>query len=509
MTSSSKNAPTSSEQTGFVRGMGLMDAILLVAGIMIGSGIFIGPPGIARLVGAPGWTLVVWLLAGVMTLMATMSYGELAALMPTAGGQYNYLKEAYGKVTGFLYGWTLFLVIQTGTIAAVAIGFAKYVGVLLPVVNDQMYLVEPIHLGSSYAISVTSEQLVAMLVILFLSWLNTRGLEAGKLVQNVFTVAKLGALGLLVVLGVTVGSNWEVIAQNWNSLWQIGGNLQASAPGLTALTTAGLIAGAIVALPNALFSSDGWYSLTFIASELRNPEKNLPKALGYGTILVVGIYLLTNLTYLAVLPFSTIQTVAGDRVAAATADAILPGIGSIAIAIAIMISTFGCVNGLSLAGSRAYFAMSHDGLFFHKAGLLNKNHVPAWGLWIQGFWAAFLVLPRTIECGLDGCVDYGPLYNTLITYTISSALLFYILTIAAIFVLRKRWPDRPRPYKAIGYPIVQILYIALAAALLTGLFILQPAATLPGLVLTASGLPVYWLWRRAERPFPLPPENHR
>jgi APA family basic amino acid/polyamine antiporter len=480
-----------------------MDAILLVAGIMIGSGIFIGPPEIARLVGAPGWTLVVWLIAGLMTLMATLSYGELAALMPTAGGQYNYLKEAYGKITGFLYGWTLFLVIQTGTIAAVAIGFAKYLGVLIPVINDRHYLIEPIHLGSSYALSLTSEQLVAALVILFLAWLNTRGLKAGKAVQNIFTIAKLGALALLVVLGVLLGANWTAISANFGDLWTIRGALTPTTSGLTAATAIGLLAGAIVALPNALFSSDGWYSLTFIASELKEPEKNLPKALGYGTILVVATYLLTNLTYLAVLPFQEIQTVAGDRVAAATADAIMPGIGSIAIAVAIMISTFGCVNGLSLAGSRAYFAMAHDGLFFHRAGLLNKNHVPAWGLWIQGLWAAFLVLPRTIECTRDGCVDYGPLYNTLITYTISSALLFYILTILAIFVLRKRWPNRPRPYKALGYPYMQVAYMVLAAGMLGGLFILAPAATIPGLVLTASGLPVYWLWKRSERPFPL------
>jgi APA family basic amino acid/polyamine antiporter len=505
MTSSSSSS--ASDQQGFVRGMGLMDAILLVAGIMIGAGIFIGPPEIARLVGAPGWTLVVWLIAGLMTLMATLSYGELAALMPQAGGQYIYLKETYGKITGFLYGWTLFLVIQTGTIAAVAIGFAKYLGVLFPGIHDANYLIPPLHLGSNYALCVSTEQFVAMAVILLLAWLNTRGLEAGKAVQNIFTVAKLGALGLLIVLGWLLGANAPAIASNFGNAWQVSGDLQTVGQGLNALTSSGLFAAAIVALPIALFSSDGWYSLTFIASELKNPERNLPKALGYGTILVVGVYLLTNLTYLAVLPFSAVQTVAGDRVAAATADAIFPGVGSIAIAIAIMISTFGCVNGLSLAGSRAYYAMSHDGLFFHRAGQLNRNHVPAWGLWIQGLWAAFLVLPRVIVCGENGCIDYGPLYSTLVTYTISSALLFYILTILAIMVLRRRWPERPRPYKAIGYPYMQWVYIILAAIMLAGLFYLMPAATLPGLAITASGLPVYWLWRRLEKPFALPPES--
>ncbi|MFZ4099010.1 MAG: APC family permease [Chlamydiia bacterium] len=492
------SSPAPSQQK-FVRGMGLMDAILLVAGIMIGSGIFLAPSDIARQVGSPGWMLTVWVVAGLMTLIATLSYGELAALMPTAGGQYTYLKEAYGRCVGFLYGWTLFLVIQTGTIAAVAIGFAKYLGVLWFAITESSYLIPPIHLGCAYAISVSTEQGVAIAVILFLSWLNTRGLEAGKIAQNIFTVAKIGALISLILLGVLVGSNWEAISGNIANFWTVHGTLTSNGPGISAMTDIGLLIGIIVSLPGALFSSDGWYSLTFLASELRSPEKNLPKALGYGTVIVVSLYLLTNLTYLLVLPFTAIQTAVGDRVAAETADVIFPGWGSVLIAGAILISTFGCVNGLSLAGGRAYYAMAQDGLFLPQAAVLNKNHVPAWAIWAQGAWASVLVLPRTIQ-SLDGPVpEYGALYTTLLTYVISSAFLFYILTIIAIFIFRKRLPDAPRAYKAVGYPWLQYIYLLAASALLVGLFYLKPAVTLPGILLTLSGLPVYWLIRRPRK----------
>ncbi|MER3429047.1 MAG: amino acid transporter [Pyrinomonas sp.] len=491
---------TKASDAGFVRGLGLLDATMIVAGSMIGSGIFIVSADIARQTGAPGWLLVVWIITGLLTITAALSYGELAAMMPKAGGQYVYLREAYSPLWGFLYGWTLFLVIQTGTIAAVAVGFAKYLGVLWPAISESNYIIEPIRLSASYAVSLSTAQLVGLLMIALLTWMNTRGLQLGKLVQNVFTFAKTGALIALIVLGILVGWNAAAVSSNFGDLWTVRGQLQEVGSGLTAATAFGLFVALCVAQTNSLFSADAWNNITFTAGEVKNPRRNIPLSLAIGTFLVIGLYLLANVAYLVTLPFETIQTVSNDRVASATADVIFPGYGSVIMAVAIMISTFGCNNGLILAGARAYYAMARDGLFFESAGRLNKHHVPAWGLVIQGIWAALLVLPRTIMgTEATGAVRYGSLYNNLLTYVISAALIFYILTIYGIFRLRASRPEAERPYKAFGYPLVPVLYIIGAGIIVVVLFIYQTATTWPGLLIVLTGIPVYFLWRRAAR----------
>jgi APA family basic amino acid/polyamine antiporter len=493
--------------TGFIRGLGLMDSTTIVAGSMIGSGIFIVSADMARQVGSPGWLLVAWTITGLLTVIGALSYGELAAMMPKAGGQYVYLREAFSPLWGFLYGWTLFMVIQTGTIAAVAVGFARYFGILVPHdrISETNYIIEPIRLGSSYAISLSTAQLVGLLLIALLTWMNTRGLRLGKFVQNVFTITKTGALIALIVLGVLVGWNAVAVHANFGNFWAVRGKLDEVGPGgLTALTTFGLFIGICVSQTNSLFSADAWNNITFTAGEVKNPKRNIPLSLAFGTFLVIALYLLANLAYLVTLPLETIQTVASDRVASATADVIFPGAGATIMAVFIMVSTFGCNNGLILAGARAYWAMARDGLFFRSAGELNNKHVPAWGLVIQGIWAAVLVLPRTIT-GTNAATGepiYGNLYGNLLTYVISAALVFYILTIAGIFRLRQTRPDVERPYRAFGYPIIPALYIVGAAVILAVLLIYQTATTWPGFIIIATGIPVYFIWRRVGVPSP-------
>src|SRR5947208_13189459 len=442
--------------TGLVRGLGLLDSTMLVAGSMIGSGIFIVSAEIARQVGSPGWLLVVWIVTGLLTIVGALSYGELAAMMPKAGGQYVYLREAFSPLWGFLYGWTLFLVIQTGTIAAVAVGFARYLGVLWPKVGESEYLISPKHVFGDYAISLSTAQLVGILLIVLLTFMNTRGLKLGKLVQNTFTTAKLAALFGLIVLGIIVGSlKTGAGVANFSYLWTVRGSLIDNG-GLTALSAFGLFVGICVSQTGSLFSADAWNNITFTAGEVKDPKRNIPLSLAFGTIIVIALYLLANVAYLATLPFEKIQ--GADRVATDTMNVIFSGRGAIVMAVAIMISTFGCNNGLILAGARAYYAMARDGLFFRKSGELNSKHVPAWGLIIQGIWAALLVLPRTIKHDAAGNVSgYGNLYGNLLDYVISAALIFYILTIAGIIVLRFKRPDAERPYKAFGYPLVPIL----------------------------------------------------
>ncbi|MEY2526162.1 MAG: basic amino acid/polyamine antiporter, family [Verrucomicrobiota bacterium] len=470
---------------------------MLVAGSMIGSGIFIVSSIIARQVGSPGWLLVVWLVTGLLTLMAALSYGELAAMMPKAGGQYVYLREAFSPLWGFLYGWTLFLVIQTGTIAAVAVGFARYTGVLIPWVSESNYLIAPIRFGG-YALSLSTAQAVGLALIALLTFMNTRGLKLGKLVQNVFTTAKTGALIALILLGIIVGVRSGAGAANFSDFWSLRGNLQDVGQGLTAATAFGLFVGICVAQTNSLFSADAWNNITFTAGEVINPRRNVPLSLALGTILVIGLYLLANIAYLVALPFAAIQNAPSDRVASETANVIFPGTGATIMAVAIMVSTFGCNNGLILAGARAYYAMARDGLFFRRVGELNSNHVPAWGLIIQGIWAGVLVLPRTVKTDAAGTVTgYGNLYGNLLDYVISAALIFYILTIIGIFVLRRKRPDAERPYKAFGYPIVPALYIVGAAVILFVLFVYQTATTWPGLIIVLTGVPIYFLWRKS------------
>ena len=481
----------------FVRGLGLLDSTMLVAGSMIGSGIFIVSSIIARQVGSPGWLLVVWLVTGLLTLMAALSYGELAAMMPKAGGQYVYLREAFSPLWGFLYGWTLFLVIQTGTIAAVAVGFARYTGVLVPWVSEKNYLIAPIRFGG-YAFSLSTAQFVGLALIALLTFMNTRGLNLGKLVQNIFTTAKTGALIALILLGIIVGVKSGAGAENFSDFWTLRGDLQEVGQGLTAATTFGLFVAICVAQTNSLFSADAWNNITFTAGEVINPRRNVPLSLAFGTILVIGLYLLANVAYLAALPFAAIQSAPSDRVASETANVIFPGAGATIMAVAIMVSTFGCNNGLILAGARAYYAMARDGLFFRPVGKLNKHHVPAWGLIIQGVWAGVLVLPRTVKTDAAGNVTgYGNLYGNLLDYVISAALIFYILTIVGLFLLRWKRPDAERPYRAFGYPIVPALYIVGAAVILFILFMYQTATTWPGLIIVLSGVPIYFLWRKS------------
>ncbi len=492
------------QKTGFVRGLGLLDSTTIVAGSMIGSGIFIVSAEMSRQVGSPGWLLVAWVVTGLLTVIGALSYGELAAMMPKAGGQYVYIREAFSPMWGFLYGWTLFMVIQTGTIAAVAVGFAKYFGVLWPTLSESNYIVKPIHLGSSYALSLSTAQLVGLVLIALLTWMNTRGLKLGKFVQNVFTITKTGALIALIVLGLVIGWNATAVNANFGDLWTVRGTLQSVGPNLTAIAMLGLFVGICVSQTNSLFSADAWNNITFTAGEVKNPRRNIPLSLAFGTTLVIVLYLLANVAYLVTLPFETIQTVPSDRVASATANVIFPGAGATIMAVFIMVSTFGCNNGLILAGARAYWAMARDGLFFKSAGELNNKHVPAWGLVIQGIWAAVLVLPRTIT-GTNpatGETTYGNLYGNLLTYVISAALIFYILTIAGIFRLRQKRPDIERPYRAFGYPIVPALYIVGAAVILAVLFRYQWPLTWPGLIIIATGIPVYFIWRKVGVPSP-------
>jgi APA family basic amino acid/polyamine antiporter len=480
--------------TEFHRGLGLYASTMVVVGSMIGSGIFIVSADMARLVGAPGWLLAAWLLTGALTVVGALSYGELAAMMPRAGGQYVYLREAFSPLWGFLYGWTLFLVIQTGTIAAVSVGFARYFGVLVPWIAEDNYLIAPIHLSAGYAVSLSTTQLVGIVMIAVLTWTNTRGLEWGKLIQNVFTTAKTGALGALIVIGLLLGWNQTAVADNFGNFWTIRGNVDVVS-GISAITAFGLFVAICVAQTGSLFSSDAWNNITFTAGEVKEPRRNIPLSLALGTTIVIGLYLLANVAYLVTLPFENIQHAPADRVATATLDAIFPGLGATIMAIGIIVSTFGCNNGLILAGARAFYAMARDGLFFRSVSALNDAKVPGWGLVLEGIWAAALVLPRTYD---PVAGTYGNLYSNLLDYVISAALIFYILTIAGIFRLRQTRPDLPRPYRAIGYPIVPALYIAGAATILMVLFVYRTATTWPGLIIVLLGVPVYFGWRRRE-----------
>ena len=481
--------------TEFKRGLGLYDSTMIVVGAMIGSGIFIVSAEMARVIGSPGWLLAAWLLTGVLTVVGALSYGELAAMMPRAGGQYVYLREAFSPLWGFLYGWTLFLIIQTGTIAAVSVGFARYFGALWPWISDDRYLVPPIHISTGYALSLSTTQLVGILLIALLSWTNTRGLEYGRIIQNIFTTAKTGALIGLIVVGVALGWNHAAVADNFGNFWARRGAIDI-VPGLTAMTGFGLFVAICVSQSGSLFSADAWNNITFTAGEVKDPRRNIRLSLALGTVVVIALYLLANVAYLVTLPFAQIQHAPADRVATATLDAIFPGAGARIMAIGIMVSTFGCANGLILAGARAYYAMARDRLFFASAGRLNAMKVPASGLALQGLWAVLLILPRTYD---PATRTYGNLYNNLLDYVISAALIFYILTIAGIFRLRRTRPDADRPYLAVGYPIVPALYIGGAATILLVLFVYRTATTWPGVIIVLLGVPVYFLWRQKPR----------
>jgi APA family basic amino acid/polyamine antiporter len=476
----------------FTRGLGLFDATAVVVGSMIGSGIFIVSADMARNLGSPGWLLVAWVITGVLTVTGALAYGELAAMMPRAGGQYVYLREAYSPLWGFLYGWTLFLVIQTGTIAAVAVAFARFLGVLVPAISEQSYLIPPIHLSAGYALSLSTAQAVGVLLVALLTWTNTRGLSYGKIVQNVFTTAKTGSLVVLILAAILFGWNDAAVSDNFGNLWTVRSGPDGAL--VAAAGAFGLLVALCVSQTGSLFSADAWNNITFTAGEVRDPRRTIPISLVLGTGTVIGLYLLANLGYLLTLTFEQIQRAPADRVATAAVDAIVPGAGVTLMALAIMISTFGCNNGLILAGARAYYAMARDGLFFRPAGVLNAARVPAFALLLQGIWAMFLILPRTYDAGSG---SYGNLYSNLLDYVISAALIFYILTVAAVFRLRQTRPEVPRPYRALGYPVLPALYIAGAATILIILFIYRASTTWPGLVIVLGGLPAYFLSKRA------------
>jgi len=501
--------------TGFIRELGLLDSTMIVAGSMIGSGIFIVPAEIARQVGSAGWLLMVWVVTGLLTVAAALSYGELAAMMPKAGGQYVYLREAWSPLWGFLYGWTLFLVIQTGTIAAVAVGFARYLGVLIPHIGPEDWIVRPIDLSSSYAISLSVQQLVGVLMIAFLTWLNTRGIHLGKIIQNTFTSAKTLSLIALIVLGILVGRNATAVSANFSHLWTphdvttITPDMPFAWPVMATMGAFGLFIAFCVAQVGSLFSSDAWNNITFTAGEVKDPRRNIPLSLAAGTGLVIGLYILANVAYLCTLTLHQIQTAPDDRVATAALQAIFGPPGAVMMAIAIIISTFGCNNGLILAGARVYYAMAQDGLFFRRTGRLNARHVPASGLIFQGIWAALLVLPRTRAVDAAGAVTYGNLYGTLLDWVIFAVLIFYVLTIAGLFALRRKRPDAERPYRAFGYPVVPALYMVAASAIALVLLVYKTKTSWPGLVIVLAGIPVYFAWRRLGAPLPAPPGETR
>ncbi len=451
--------------SGLVKGLGLIDATTLVMGSMIGSGVFIVAADIGRQVQSPGLMILTWLITAALTLTAALSYGELAAAMPHAGGQYVYLREAFGPLWGFLYGWTLFMVIQTGTIAAVAVAFAKYTGVFFPWISAQNYLV------GSGKIGLTTQQLLAIAIIVFLTWSNTRGIRTGAMVQNVFTFAKVAALLGLIAFGFLLGRNPEAVASNFHDFWR---NSSWS------FDTVRLVG---VAMVGALFSSDAWNNVTFTAGEVRNPRRNLPLSLGLGVLIVSTLYIASQFVYLNVLTFPEIQHAVEDRVATAAASKMFGGISVQLMAAAIMISTFGCANGLILSGARVYYAMAKDKLFFRKAGELHPTtHAPVFSLGVQCIWAVLLTLSGS--------------YSDLLDYVIFAVLLFYILTIAGLFVLRRTQPDLERPYKAIGYPVLPAAYILAAGLIEILLLLYKPDYTWPGLIIVVLGLPVYFIWRR-------------
>jgi basic amino acid/polyamine antiporter, APA family len=475
----------------FVRELGMFDSAMIVIGTMIGSGIFIVPAEMARLIGSSGWLLVAWLIAGVLTIAAAVSYGELASMMPEAGGMYVYLREAFGPIWGFLYGWTLFTVIQTGTIAAVAVAFARFTGVFLPAISEENYLIPPVQVSSGYAVSVSTTQLLAIAVIVFLTWTNSMGIRYGKIVQNVFTTAKTGALAALILLGIFVGRNPAAIESNFHHFWEQIKTVPITAS-LSAATPFGLFIAICVSQSGAMFSADAWHDITFTAGEVRDPKRTLPKALILGTGIVMVLYLLVNVSYLLTLPISAIQGAPSDRVATAALNSIVPGWGNLLMAGAIMISTFGCVNSLVLAGPRVYYAMARDGLFIRAAAQINRAKVPGWSLLIQGIWASALVLPRTFDSRTG---HYGNLYSNLLDYVISAALLFYILTIAGVIRLRRIRPLDERPYRTWGYPLLPVIYIFGAAVILIALFVYRAASTWPGLLIVIFGLPIYLVIR--------------
>jgi APA family basic amino acid/polyamine antiporter len=488
-------------QPELIKGLGLLDSTMIVVGSMIGSGIFIVSADISRQVASPGLLLLVWIVSGVMTMIGALSYGELAAAMPRAGGQYIYLRESLGPLWGFLYGWTMLLVIQTATIAAVAIGFAKFTGLLFPWFSSAHWIwkfgtigVHRFWFGAlgPYEVGLNTQNLLGIATIVLLSAVNLRGLRTGAVIQNIFTITKTGALAALVLLGIFF-STAAARAANFHDFWRNAGlsTMHQYRVGdvMVEISTIALIA---VAMVGSLFASDAWNNITFTAAEVKNPSRNLPISLALGTGIVTLLYVLANVAYLNVLPLQGspsgatalargIQYAAEDRVGTAAAGVIFGPIGAVLVAIAIMISTFGCNNGLILAGARVYYAMAKDGLFFKSVGRVNRHHSPAAALGVQCLWASLLCLSGT--------------YSDLLDFLIFAVLIFYILTLSGLFVLRWKRPEMPRPYRAFGYPFLPALYLILAVFIEVELFRYKPRYTWPGLIIVLVGVPVYWVWR--------------
>ncbi|WP_044170652.1 APC family permease [Flectobacillus major] len=470
--------------------IGLLDASMIVIGSMIGSGIFIVSADVTRNLGSPGYLLLTWVITGIITLISALAYGELAGMMPNAGGQYVYLREAYNPLVGFLFGWTTFLVIETGTIAAVAVAFAKYTGVLLPNI-----------IGTDYVfLGINTQQLLAIALIIFLTVINLKGVKNAKVVQLIFTVTKIGALLGLAVLGIIVGLDpqkgvWAINSIDFWSpvkiIWENGKIMDYEY-----LSGLGLWSAIGLALIGPLFSSSAWNNVTYIAGEMKNPKKDIPLSLLYGTLTVSGLYILANIAYLMLLPVQGhpnapdtlsrgIMFATNDRVGTAAAEMIFGNPAAIIMAVFIMISTFGCNNGIILSGARVYYAMAKNGLFFKKAGEINKNGVPGFSLIIQCVWACLLCLSGT--------------YGDLLDYTVFSILVFYILTIGGVFILRKKQPDAPRPYKAFGYPLVPAIYLFFATGLCVNLLIYKPIPSWAGVGIVALGIPVFYFWKKKEK----------
>ncbi|HWZ34858.1 MAG TPA: amino acid permease [Mucilaginibacter sp.] len=464
----------STEPTKLKASLGLLDGTMIVAGSMIGSGIFIVSADIIRNVGSSGWLIAVWLITGFMTLTAAVSYGELSAMFPKAGGQYVYLKEAYNKLIAFLYGWSFFAVIQTGTIAAVGVAFSKFTAYLIPAVSEDNILYST--MIGSYNFKISAAQCVSIVLIIFLTYINTKGIKSGKIIQNLFTITKLASLFGLIIFGLIMikGDVWHA---NWTNAWNI-----HKLDGTSSYTVAAALGAIAAAMVGSIFSSDAWNNITFIAGEVRNPQRNIGLSLFLGTLIVTIIYVSINFVYTGVLPLHDIATAEKDRVAVTASQVVFGPIGTSVIAVMIMISTFGCNNGLILAGARVYYTMAKDGLFFKRTGTLNKFAVPSFGLWIQCLVASILCLSG----------KYGDLLD-MISFVV---VIFYVLTILGIYILRVQRPDMPRPYKAFGYPVLPAIYMLMGIAFCILLIIYKPQFTWPGLIIVLIGIPVYFISKR-------------
>ena len=465
------------EDGSFKRELGLLDGTMLVVGSMIGSGIFIVSADIARQVGSAGWLIAIWVVTALITMIAAVSYGELSAMFPKAGGQYVYLKEAYNKLIAFLYGWSLFAVIQTGTIAAVGVAFSKFAAYLYEPLSNENILFK---LGK---FQLNAAQIVSIITIIFLTYVNSKGVKDSKILQTILTIIKILSLFGLIIFGFTLAAKAEVWNANWANVWG-SRSFNTDTMSWSNINGSLLLSGISAAMVGSLFSSDAWNGVTFIAGEIKNPQRNVGLSLFLGTFIVSVIYILANLMYIAVLPLDVIATAKSDRVAVVAAQYIFGQAGTYIIAVMIMISTFACNNGLIMAGARVYYTMAKDGLFFKKAATLNTSNVPAWALWIQGIWASALCLTGQ--------------YGALLDFVVIIVLIFYILTIYGIFILRRKMPNAERPYKAFGYPVLPFLYIILASALCVGLMIYKTDTCGWGVLIMLIGIPVYYLTKREE-----------